>query len=367
MRLTTLPKAVRESNIELLRIVLMFMIIGYHLIVHGAKIRGSHGYDLEGEEFVIHYILLKSFLVIAVNCFVFISGFYRITFKVKTLLTLFFQATFFSLLIVFAIDFLSLEPIGLRNYVGALLPVFTSTWWFITAYVGLYLISPLLNSAVDSFNKSQFLLIVVLMTMINLGWGFLFGPSPMGTKEGYSLISFVHIYLVGQYISRHVATQRLEKYSVLTYVGASFLVFLATFVSVTALSQFGLGKVYDYNNPLVLIAAIAFFFCFKRLQFQSRAINLISPYVLGVYLFHDHPFMREHLVEKVHALSLTDSAFLHFFSLLLIAVLIFVAGILLDKLREVLLIPLVHYVYLKFKLVRIEEIFPAKTNNPRKI
>jgi hypothetical protein len=41
MPLPPTQKAVRESNIELLRVVLMLMIIGYHLIVHGARMGGT--------------------------------------------------------------------------------------------------------------------------------------------------------------------------------------------------------------------------------------------------------------------------------------------------------------------------------------
>jgi len=137
MSLQTNKNVDRESNIELLRIILMLMIIGYHLIVHGAQIGGTvKNFNIDNNSSV-GYLFLKSFLVIAVNCFVFISGFYRINFKVRPFLSMIFQTIFYSVLITFSVDILSLQYVSPQDYFKAFLPIFFNTWWFITAYLTL--------------------------------------------------------------------------------------------------------------------------------------------------------------------------------------------------------------------------------------
>lgn len=351
-------KRSRESNIELLRIVLMLMIIGFHLIVHGANLNGAEegSYALDSRR-SYGYLFLKSFLVLAVNCFVFISGYFRIRFKVGTALNLLLQTTFYSLLITLALETVPLQELGPRKLLEVVFPIFAETWWFITAYFALYLISPLLNKAIDSFTPKQFLFVVISLTSINCISGLFFDVSSMGTNRGLSLISFVHIYLLAQYVRKFTRLDEKGKWAPMVYLGSSLLIFLSALFSISYLSERGIALIFAYNNPLVLIAAIALFFTFRRIHFHSQLVNQISPYVLGVYLFHDHPLMREFLIENLFYLSSGSPLLLHFASLFLIVLLVFAAGFLVDRLRALLLNPLAAYVVRRFNLLRLERIF----------
>jgi surface polysaccharide O-acyltransferase-like enzyme len=361
MSLTTRKGLERDSNIELLRIVLMLMIIGYHLIVHGAKMGGSN-YEIEDKSSMA-YVLLKSFLVIAVNCFVFISGYYRIKFKTGPFLNILAQATFYSMLFTLVADVLFWESHGWRYYLIALFPVFAGTWWFITTYLALYIISPLLNNAIDSFSKAQFLFILISITIINMVGGFLFDVTSVGVNKGYSVLSFVHIYLLAQFIRRYANLSVFKSYSSSVYIFSSTLLFLLAFISVTALDQRGVVKLYAYNNPLVFISAVSFFFMFKNLHIKSSLINSISPYVLGVYFFHDHPITRELLIKNLFEQSQHDSALVHFISLLFITFLVFIAGFFVDKLIAILLNPAIDYLIIKFNLQRIDRLLNFNKQN----
>lgn len=366
MSIRTNKVLTRESNIELLRIVLMMMIIGYHLIVHGANVGGPDGsYEIVNQSSAA-YVFLKSFLVIAVNCFVFISGFFGIRFKIKPFLSLILQATFYALAILSFADLLFLDNVGLRAYLHALFPVLSGLWWFITAYIALYIISPLLNNAVDSFDKNQLLFIVISLTIINIISGFVFTATPMGANRGFSVISFIHIYLLARYIKKYADLKLLEKYAALVYLVSSLLIFLLAYLSVTELDQRGIFRIFAYNNPLVLVSAVSFFFLFKSFSFHSRIINSISPYVLGVYLYHDHPLTREYLIEYLYTISKNESAYLHFLNLLLITLMIFLAGLLIDKFRYLLLNPMVDFLVVTFKLGKIDSLFSINKNSTAK-
>lgn len=341
----------------------MFNIILYHLLVHGAKmVSGPDGnYEIENKS-TVTYILLKSFLVFSVNCFVFISGYYRIKFKVESSINLLLQATFYGVIITFCFSLLSQQYLGVRYYIEAILSIFTGTWWFITAYFALYLLSPLLNTAIDSFTKKQSLFVLISLTLINCISGFLFYADPMGVNQGFSLVSFVHIYISAQFIRRYLSLDTLIKWSPFIYTLSCSLLFLLALLSIGELNERGIERVYAYNNPLVLVAAVSFFFLFQNFSFKSKRINRISPYVLGVYLFHDHPFMRKHLIEEFYSLSQQGSMVQHFLLLTGFAILVFIMGYLVDRLREYLLTPLVRYLIRRFDLLRIEGIFSIKAS-----
>lgn len=76
----------RNSNIELLRFVLMFTICILHLLVHGVGIKES-GASVGNVD-----LLLCALSLPAVNCFMLISGYYGIRFSVNKALTLILQA-----------------------------------------------------------------------------------------------------------------------------------------------------------------------------------------------------------------------------------------------------------------------------------
>lgn len=79
----------RNSNIELLRVIVAFMIILLHCLgVYGGVIKNLEKWSIN---FYIA-IFLQSFSIIAVNCFVFITGYFQIDkkeIKVKKLLIYF--------------------------------------------------------------------------------------------------------------------------------------------------------------------------------------------------------------------------------------------------------------------------------------
>ena len=257
------PKAIRDSNIELLRVVLMLMIIGYHLIVHGARMGGANpNYTITGETSVA-YLLLKCFLVIAVNCFVFISGYYRINFRIRTVVDLILQTSFYALGIHLVFSAVTGTPVmpSLGSLPDVVLPIFKGTWWFVTAYFGLYLISPLLNKGIDACTRAQLLFVVVIFTVLNAVSGFLFGSGGiLGANGGYSLFSLLHIYLIGRYAARFIADRSLRQWSAAVYLLSSLALFLLVYLSVSRLDNLGIVRLFKYNNPLILISAISFFF-----------------------------------------------------------------------------------------------------------
>ena len=93
-------KNVRESNFELLRIVLMLLV----LLIHYTPVRiadmtgGIYLTDNIWQDFV--NLELKSLSIVCVNCFVLISGYWGIKLKLRSFLNLLFQMIYWSAICV---------------------------------------------------------------------------------------------------------------------------------------------------------------------------------------------------------------------------------------------------------------------------
>lgn len=78
----------RNTNIEILRFILMCFIFFWHILVHGYNLKQLGGDEVTVQHSFFLYGFLLTLFVPATYCFVFISGYYGITFKLKKLLSL---------------------------------------------------------------------------------------------------------------------------------------------------------------------------------------------------------------------------------------------------------------------------------------
>lgn len=91
-----MPGKVRNSNIELLRIVSMLMIVILHFLMHGQILKWS---AFGSKEYAIYW-MIEAFVFVSVNAFVLISGYFLCLseFKVSRLIKIWFQVLFYSII-----------------------------------------------------------------------------------------------------------------------------------------------------------------------------------------------------------------------------------------------------------------------------
>ena len=141
-------KSQRDYAIDLLRIVSMLMVPMVHILGQGGILAAAIPFSVQYES----AWLLESFLLVAVNCFVLITGYvyYGKETKYYHLLTLWAEVLFYSIIIVIALKFMVPNEIGLEQYWKAIIPTFFtkgqfSRYWFFSAYVGMFLLSPFVS------------------------------------------------------------------------------------------------------------------------------------------------------------------------------------------------------------------------------
>jgi len=148
----------RMANLELLRCIAMMLVIVLHFLGKGGLLADLTGEKL-GTAGTVAW-LLESFAIVAVNVYMLISGYFLCTssFKLSRLLQLLLQILFYSVFfgLVGALTGVLTEVSFDTHYLLTLVfPVAMEHYWFMTAYVFLYLLLPFVGPAVQRMSKKQ--------------------------------------------------------------------------------------------------------------------------------------------------------------------------------------------------------------------
>lgn len=337
---------IRNSNVELLRLLCMFFILIHHFLVHGLSVAGYK--DLVGNEFINQSsFFLDSFCFCAVNVFVLISGYFGIKLKFKSFAILYLQCFFYGGLCYFWHLFIDGAHIG-RSLLSNTLFIFSSKscWWFVAVYVYLMLLSPLLNKVVEHCSKREFQWILLLLTVLNVYFGF--GWNGVYNADGYNISQFIYLYLIGRYIYIYTERKSNWKYRLKClggYVSLSLLMGIIGYVDFFYLrSSCSFLNVHVYNNPLLIMSSIALLMFMLTFSFQSKVINWLSASSLAIYLLHDQCYTSSTIYGAIGNLCAPlNSQYAIYLMLILLALIFMAACIAFDKVRIFITAPIVSW------------------------
>ena len=196
-----MEKAPRHMGIELLRIVATGMIVLHHLLAHGGLLAvfPSPGPTDAAMR------LLNAFAYCAVNLYGLISGYGGSgRFRPARLVGLWVQAWFTGVVLTALLS--PLTPVTAADWRTALLPIGSQEYWYLTAYFGLYVLSPALHAAVERLSRRQ-------LTLTLLGCAVLFTLTPSAAESlslsgGYHVGWLCVLYLLGAWLRRYGSPAR---------------------------------------------------------------------------------------------------------------------------------------------------------------
>lgn len=285
-------KDLRNSNIELLRILITLFVIILH---YNNKNNGKAFVYAEAlpQQYQI-LAILEMVAICAVNVFVLISGYFMCNSAkadVTKVIRLYLDVIFLG-----AIRYLLNCALKTASFSCAqLLRYMIPLCWYVAVYSGLYLISPYLNRSVRNLKKSQFRTMLLIMLIVFSVWPSalelitvltgmkLTSICPLGTQgsgAGYTLIHFIMMYFLGAYLKLHPTEKQKNAWipALAVYCGCTVLLVLYSKV-------YWAGAL-SYCNPLVIVQATALFQLFLSFQLKNRWINKIAGCSFGVYLLH---------------------------------------------------------------------------------
>ncbi|MBQ7641317.1 MAG: acyltransferase family protein [Acholeplasmatales bacterium] len=299
----------RKSNIELLRIIAIIFIIAHHLAVHGFHLLHPDIYNNLDNGSKVFIELLMPGGAIGVSIFFIICGYFKINKDKISLKKVLLEAIFYGLLIVLLFVILKLcnveypkEPAisNAKQLLTAIFnPVTSNAWWFLTSYIFLILLSPVINIV---FSKVDLKGYIILFLMIYL---LIFTIDLIMESKYFSITRGILFYLIGGFIFRFFNTS--NKLIIKRII--SIILFITSWVFISYLSYNFYNKsiVFDSKNIeilyrdlmnylengiLVVIAATSIFIFFISFNFNNKIINLLAKTTFGIYLLHDNYIIR---------------------------------------------------------------------------
>lgn len=338
----------RDYGIDLLRVVSMLMIVMLHIVGQGGIMEAAVPFSPQYES----AWLLASIFLVSVNCFILITGYvyYGKETRYYRLLTLWAEVLFYSIIIIIALKLIFPSEIGLEQYWKAIIPTFFtkaqfSRYWFFTAYVGMFLLTPFINLGLKHFNKKQdlsvflslFIIFSLLPTILNQDMSFTL-------NQGYGPLWFVVLYYTGGLLHKYEIFKKFKKHKWLLISVACFLMSWALRYLFESLGIIETGfNLYSFNcylSPLYFIGGIALFSFFKNMNItKSSIISIIkffTPVVFGVYLIHDNMALAYYFLDGKFAFLAQMDPISLIISVILIGAGLFVLCSLVDWIRELI-------------------------------
>jgi surface polysaccharide O-acyltransferase-like enzyme len=277
----------------------MLFILFHHFIVHGLKIAGYWGEDISNIG-----VILNSHFVIAVNCFILISGYFSIKPSIKGLVHLYLFCFFYKA-ILNAFSIIYNNKFNFKIIASSFFPLCHGLW-FITVYVYLYLLSPLLNNLINKISKKEYICILFSFCILTFYFGFFWRGTI--NNNGYNIMNFIFLYLIGRFIALYTENKiniprriiYLSIYFICSFLIAGFVIMIYRLgLKRSWIPSLG----YPYNSPLVIISSIAFFLFFRTLKIESKIINWLASSVLAVYLIHETPIIGQNLYKYINSVG----------------------------------------------------------------
>lgn len=326
----------RNSSIELLRIIAMFMILAHHFIIH-------NGYDVLklplGPERIFFQLVMQSGGTIGVVIFFSISAWFfldreqTIKSNLKRVWIMERELLFWSLaLVVFYLVF-DRADLGMKLMANSVMPLSMGVWWYATAYAMFLALLPFLSKGLKALGREYHLALAATVLVI---WGLTsFIPKMIGINNGF--LGLIYLFILFSAYKWYMEPFTTRQIWLMIGTGLGFFL-LYTCASIT-LSLLGHDMEIYINGawklPVIMIG-FGMFLLFDRVTFHNRTINRIAQSAFAVYLITDYTASEKLLWVRLFNLQDLYQQPLAILQILGILLAIYAVCTLLDFIRQAL-------------------------------
>ena len=199
----------RNANMDLLRMISMMMVTMLHALTK-SDLLPYMGRNVPVNGWIAWG--LEALSVSSVNVFMLISGYFLIssTFSVGRLLEIIFQTMFYllgALSFFLILGKISLANMDIYTMIQYFLPIHMETYWFISAYVIIYLLLPLIASGVHAMSEKQLQGVILGLLVFECVVKSVLPVRLVMDKQGYSFLWYLTLFLIGARIKLYGFTR----------------------------------------------------------------------------------------------------------------------------------------------------------------
>lgn len=296
-------KKVRDSNLELYRIIVMLLIVAHHYVVNSGLLGVMTQNPLSVKSLYLYWFGMWG--KTGINCFVLITGYFMCTssITVRKFMKLLLEVYFYRIVIYAVFCITGYSEVTVGNIATVLLPTRSIVDNFTGCFLFFYLCIPFLNILVRNLSMKQHaMLIVLLLTVYTM-----FGTLP-GICVSMNYVSwFCVLFVIASYIRIHGFSKSKVYMNWGTLTLLCIAVSMASVLAIIYVNDmfhmtiFPYRWVQDSNTFLALVTGICSFMYFKKLKIKySPVINAVGACTFGVLLIHaNSDTMRQWLWKDV--------------------------------------------------------------------
>ena len=344
-------------GIDLLRIVSMILIAMLHVLGQGGILGNAP--KLSGNYNIAW--LLESIAYPSVAAFGIIMGYvgYKREHKPSGFIYVWLQVVFYTTIITLL--FMGLKPQAVNGSMikYMLTPVLSEQYWYITAYLGLFLFMDGINLVVLEAPRVKLKIMIIASVMLFSILPIFADTDAFALRYGCSIICVGCFYFYGAYIKKYNCFEEYTNLNLILICALGIVVnfgsklFIEVFLA-SASANPDIGNVlFNYNAPTVMLSASMLVVLFSRIKLKgvvAKIVKAVTPMTLGVYLINTHPLIFKYIMEDRYASFAEGSLIKLIIGTVLSALLIYFAGIAIDGIRFIIF----EILHLKAHLVAVE-------------
>lgn len=290
--ITPQHKSLRDSNLEILRILSMLAIIAHHYVVNSTVVSQYNYEDTSSQQYFLEIWGLWG--KTAINCFILISGYFlcRMKLTLQRYLKLLFEVLFYGLLIMFIFAITGYEPLTIKSLLKKILsPLIHINNGFTASFLCFYAFVPFYNKLIDHCSRKELLWLVGGLLFIMTGCAYFLGAPTMNEPLWYMTMYFLAAY-IRIYPDKYTGSLRLSTAALIAGIAIAIAISISSIYLSNITGDIAYKDIPRYllcnsNMPLALIIGVASFLTFKNIpKFHNRAINFLAAGTFAVLLIH---------------------------------------------------------------------------------
>lgn len=326
----------RNSSIELLRIIAMFMILAHHFIVH-------NGYDvlklpLRPERIFFQLAMAgggKVGVVIffSISAWFFLDKEQTIKSNLKRVWIMERELLFWSLILVTFYLVFDRADLSMKLMAKSIMPLSTDLWWYATAYAIFLALLPFLAKGLKALGREYHLSLAATVLVI---WGLTsFIPGMIKINDGF--FGFIYLFSLISAYKWYIEPFTTRQVWLTTGIGLGFfLLYTCASITLSLLGHdMGIYITGAWKLPVVMVG-FGMFLLFDRVTFHNRFINRIAQSAFAIYLITDYTASEKLLWIKLFNLQNLYQQPLAILQILGILLTIYAVCILIDFARQAL-------------------------------